>query len=178
MLNTGHNHPTLVDAVAEQNARFSHTAFQVVAYESYIALAERLNHAAPIDNAKTILMTTGAEAVENAIKIARHYTKRSAIVAFTGGFHGRSLLTMGLTGKVLPYKAGFGPFPAEIYHVPFPMAHHGISPEDLLAALQRLFKGDVDPANVSAMVIESVQGEGGFYIAPKGFYASLTQPMR
>jgi len=171
--NTGHRHPKIMAAANRQNEAFVHTAFQVVPYESYIALAERLNQVAPITNAKTIFMTTGAEAVENAIKIARHYTKRSAVISFVGAFHGRSLLTMGLTGKVAPYKAGFGPFPAEIYHVPFPIEHHGVSIADSLAALERLFKADVEPQQVAAIIIEPVQGEGGFYIAPKEFLQAL-----
>ena len=175
VVNTGHAHPRLVEAVSAQNERFSHTAFQVAPYETYISLAERLNRAAPIPDAKTLLMTTGAEAVENAIKIARHYTGRSAVISFTGAFHGRSLLTMGLTGKVMPYKAGFGPFPAEIYQAPFPIAHHGVSEADSLAALERLFKSEVEPARIAAIIIEPVQGEGGFYIAPKGFIKRLRE---
>ena len=175
VVNTGHTHPRLVEAVSAQNERFSHTAFQVAPYETYISLAERLNRAAPIPDAKTLLMTTGAEAVENAIKIARHYTGRSAVISFTGAFHGRSLLTMGLTGKVMPYKAGFGPFPAEIYQAPFPIAHHGVSEADSLAALERLFKSEVEPARIAAIIIEPVQGEGGFYIAPRGFIKRLRE---
>lgn len=173
VVNTGHCNPKVTAAVKDQLDKFSHTAFQVLGYETYIALAERLNRLAPIKNAKTLLLTTGAEAVENAIKIARHYTKRPAVISFTGGFHGRSLLTMGLTGKMVPYKAGFGPFPADIYHVPFPIAHHGISEEDSFTALERLFKGDVDPATVAAIILEPVQGEGGFYIAPPSFMTRL-----
>jgi 4-aminobutyrate aminotransferase len=173
VMNTGHGHPKVMAAVLAQNEMFSHTAFQIVPYETYISLAERLNAAAPIKDAKTIFMTTGSEAVENAIKIARHYTKRPAVISFTGGFHGRSLLTMGLTGKVVPYKAGFGPFPAEIYHAPFPIDHHGISEADSFAALERLFKGDVEASRVAAIIIEPVQGEGGFYIAPKTFMKRL-----
>lgn len=173
--NTGHRHPQVMAAAAAQSEAFVHTAFQVAPYERYIALAERLNQSAPINNAKTILMTTGAEAVENAVKIARYHTKRSAIISFVGAFHGRSLLTMGMTGKVAPYKAGFGPFPAEIYHVPFPIEHHGISVEDSLNALEKLFKADVEPEQVAAISIEPVQGEGGFYIAPKEFMQALRQ---
>lgn len=173
--NTGHRHPKIMAAAAKQNEAFVHTAFQVVPYERYIALAERLNGLAPISNAKTIFMTTGAEAVENAVKIARYHTKRSAVISFVGAFHGRSLLTMGMTGKVAPYKAGFGPFPAEIYHVPFPIAHHGVSVEDSLNALEKLFKADVEPEQVAAIIIEPVQGEGGFYIAPKEFMQALRQ---
>lgn len=175
VVNTGHCHPKVLAAVEEQNRQFTHTAFQVVPYENYISLAERLNDKAPITNAKTILMTTGAEAVENAVKIARHYTKRPAVISFTGGFHGRSLLTMGLTGKVVPYKAGFGPFPADLYHVPFPIPHHGITEEDSLGALGRLFKGDVEASQVAAIIIEPVQGEGGFYITPRGFMNRLRE---
>jgi len=171
--NTGHRHPKIMAAAAKQNEAFVHTAFQVVPYEHYVSLAERLNQLAPIKNAKTIFMTTGAEAVENAIKIARYHTKRSAIVSFIGAFHGRSLLTMGLTGKVVPYKAGFGPFPAEIYHVPFPIEHHDVSIADSLHALEKLFKADVEPEQVAAIIIEPVQGEGGFYIAPKEFLQAL-----
>lgn len=171
--NTGHRHPKVMAAAEAQNEAFVHTAFQVVPYERYIALAERLNQAAPIQNAKSIFMTTGAEAVENAVKIARHYTKRHAVISFVGAFHGRSLLTMGLTGKVLPYKAGFGPFPAGIYHAPFPIEHHGVSVADSLAAMEKLFKADIEPQQVAAIIIEPVQGEGGFYIAPPEFLQAL-----
>jgi 4-aminobutyrate aminotransferase len=171
--NTGHRHPRVMEAVTKQCEAFTHTAFQVLPYETYVALAERLNEKAPIANAKTIFMTTGAEAVENAIKIARHYTGRSAVISFTGGFHGRSMLTMGLTGKVVPYKAGFGPFGAEVYRAPFPVEHHGVSVEDSLAALERLFRADIEPERVAAIIVEPVQGEGGFYIVPKALMRSL-----
>ncbi len=171
--NTGHRHPRVMEAVARQGEAFTHTAFQVLPYETYVSLAERLNAKAPIADAKTIFMTTGAEAVENAIKIARHYTGRSAVISFTGGFHGRSMLTMGLTGKVVPYKAGFGPFGAEVYRAPFPVEHHGVSVEDSFAALERLFHADVEPQRVAAIIVEPVQGEGGFHIAPKAFIRSL-----
>ena len=173
--NTGHRHPKVMAAVAKQCEAFVHTAFQVAPYETYIALAERINTLAPINNAKTIFMTTGAEAVENAVKIARHYTKRSAVISFVGGFHGRSLLTMGMTGKVVPYKAGFGPFPSSLYHAPFPIEHHGVSVQDSLDALERIFKADVEAEQVAAIVLEPVQGEGGFYIAPKEFMQALRQ---
>ena len=173
--NTGHRHPKVMDAVAKQCEAFVHTAFQVAPYETYIALAERINKLAPISNAKTIFMTTGAEAVENAVKIARHYTKRPAVISFVGGFHGRSMLTMGMTGKVVPYKAGFGPFPSSLYHAPFPIEHHGVSVQDSLDALERIFKADVEADQVAAIVLEPVQGEGGFYIAPKEFMQSLRQ---
>ncbi len=173
VLNTGHRHPKVMAAVAEQEKRFTHTAFQVMAYDSYIELAERLNGLVPIPNAKTLFMNSGAEAVENAVKIARAYTGRSAVIAFNGAFHGRSLLTMGLTGKILPYKAQFGPFPSDIYHAPFPIEHHGISEEQSLSALDWLFKSDVEPSRVAAIIIEPVQGEGGFYVAPQSFLKSL-----
>jgi len=174
VLNTGHRHPKVMAAVEAQMKRFTHTAFQVMAYESYIALAERLNALSPCRHpSKTILFSTGAEAVENAVKIARSFTGRPAIVAFTGAFHGRTLLTMGLTGKVVPYKTGFGPFPGDIYHLPFPMAAHGVDPEAAFDALERLFKADLEPSRVAAIIIEPVQGEGGFYIAPVAFLKKL-----
>jgi len=167
VLNTGHVHPRVKQAIAQQLEKFTHSCFQVTPYESYIALAERLNALAPGSGAKkTIFLTTGAEAVENAIKIARFHTRRSAVIAFSGGFHGRTLACISLTGKVQPYKAGFGPMLPEIYHLPFPMPYHGVTVEDSLAALEQLFKADVDPARVAAIIIEPVLGEGGFYIAP------------
>jgi 4-aminobutyrate aminotransferase / (S)-3-amino-2-methylpropionate transaminase / 5-aminovalerate transaminase len=167
VLNTGHVHPKISEAIARQLERFTHTCFQVTPYESYIALAEALNALAPgASPKKTIFLTTGAEAVENAIKIARFHTKRSAVIAFSGGFHGRTLACISLTGKVQPYKAGFGPMLPEIYHLPFPMPYHGVSVEDSLHALEQLFKADVDPARVAAIIIEPVLGEGGFYAAP------------
>jgi 4-aminobutyrate aminotransferase/(S)-3-amino-2-methylpropionate transaminase len=167
VLNTGHRHPKVMAAVQKHLEAFTHTAFQVTAYESYIALAERLNALAPFKGpAKTILFTTGAEAVENAVKIARAATGRSAIIAFTGAFHGRTMLTMALTGKVFPYKKGFGPMAGEVFHVPFPVDDHGISVSDSLKALEYMFRADVDPARVAAIIIEPVQGEGGFYPAP------------
>lgn len=173
--NTGHRHPKVVAAVEKQNACFSHTAFQVLPYETYISLAERLNEKAPIKNAKTLFVTTGTEAVENAVKIARHYTKRSGVISFTGGFHGRSMLTMGLTGKVAPYSSGLGVPPAGIFHVPFPIEHHGVTVEDSLAHLQRLFKVDIEPSDVAAIILEPVQGEGGFYQTPKALMTALRE---
>ena len=167
VLNTGHLHPKVKAALAAQLERFVHTCFQVTPYESYIALAERLNAAAPGETPKkTIFLSTGAEAVENAIKIARYHTRRSALIAFSGGFHGRTLACISLTGKVLPYKAGFGPMLPEIYHLPFPIPYHGVTVEHSLAALEQLFKADLDPARVAAIIIEPVLGEGGFYAAP------------
>jgi len=137
-------------------------------------LAERLNAAAPGDfPKKTLFLNSGAEAVENAVKIARIHTKRSAVIAFSGGFHGRTLLTLGLTGKVMPYKRGFGPFPAEVYHAEFPQSYRGITTEGALADLDRLFHGDVDPRSVAAIIVEPVQGEGGFNVAPADFLRAL-----
>ncbi|MDT7834775.1 4-aminobutyrate--2-oxoglutarate transaminase [Aquabacterium sp. OR-4] len=174
VLNTGHRHPALVAAVQQQLGRFTHTCFQVLAYESYVELAERLNAKAPGDFAKkSFFMTTGAEAVENAVKVARAYTKRAAVIAFGGGFHGRTLMGMALTGKVAPYKAGFGPFPAEIYHAKFPCAMHGVSVADALASIEAIFKYDVEAARVAAIILEPVQGEGGFYAAPVEFAIAL-----
>jgi 4-aminobutyrate aminotransferase/(S)-3-amino-2-methylpropionate transaminase len=167
VLNTGHVHPRVKEAIARQLDRFIHTCFQVTPYESYIELAEQLNELAPGKTPKkTIFLSTGAEAIENAIKIARFHTKRSAVIAFSGGFHGRTLACISLTGKVQPYKAGFGPMLPEVYHVPFPMAYHGTTVEQSLQAIEQLFKADVDPARVAAIIIEPVLGEGGFYVAP------------
>ena len=161
-------------AVREQMERFTHTCFQVMPYEPYVELAERLNALAPgKEPKKTLFLTTGSEAVENAVKIARMHTGRSALVAFNGGYHGRTMMTLGLTGKVQPYKAGFGPFPAEIFHAPFPVELHGITVEHSLAALHSIFKCDVEPRQVAAIIIEPVQGEGGFYVAPFDFLREL-----
>ncbi len=174
VVNTGHRHPRVVEAVARQLEAFAHTCFHVAPYESYVRLAERMNAIAPGDfPKKTLFLNSGAEAVENAIKIARIATKRSAVVAFTGGFHGRTLLAMGLTGKVMPYKRGFGPFPAEIYHATFPMPYRGITTEQALADLDQLFHADVDPKSVAAIIVEPVQGEGGFNVAPAEFLQAL-----
>jgi 4-aminobutyrate aminotransferase/(S)-3-amino-2-methylpropionate transaminase len=174
VVNTGHVHPHVKAAIAAQLEKITHGCFQVTPYESYIALAEALNKLAPGPTPKkTIFMSTGAEAVENAIKIARYATRRSAIIAFSGGFHGRTLGCIALTGKVQPYKAGFGPMLPEVFHVPYPMAYHGVTPEDSFAAIEQLFKADVDPARVAAIIIEPVQGEGGFYIAPPQFLRDL-----
>jgi 4-aminobutyrate aminotransferase/4-aminobutyrate aminotransferase/(S)-3-amino-2-methylpropionate transaminase len=174
VLNTGHRHPRVMEAVAQQAQQFAHTCFHVSPYESYVRLAERLNALAPGDFAKkTLFLNSGAEAIENAIKIARYHTKRSAVIAFSGGFHGRTLMTLALTGKVMPYKRGFGPFPAEIYHAEFPNAYRGITTEQALADLDRLFHGDVDPKSVAAILIEPVQGEGGFNVAPADFLRAL-----
>ena len=174
VLNTGHRHPKVMAAVQAQMERFTHTCFQVMPYEPYVELAERLNGLAPGDAPKkTLFLTTGAEAVENAVKIARAHTGRAAVIAFNGGYHGRTMMTLGLTGKVAPYKLGFGPFPAEIYHAPFPIALHGITVEQSLAALHNIFKCDVEPGRVAAIIVEPVQGEGGFYVAPFEFLQQL-----
>ncbi len=172
--NTGHRHPKVVKAIEAALGQTIHTSFQVNAYESYIALAEKLNALAPIEGpAKTIFFSTGAEAVENAVKIARYATKRSAVISFSGAFHGRTMYTMALTGKVVPYKAGFGDMPAGVYRLPFPIESHGHTAADSLSALDNLFKFDVEPSRVAAMIIEPVQGEGGFYTAPFEFLRSL-----
>jgi 4-aminobutyrate aminotransferase/(S)-3-amino-2-methylpropionate transaminase len=175
VLNTGHLHPHVKAAVLKQlDAGFTHTCVMVTPYRVAVELAEKLNTLAPGPTPKkTMFVTTGAEAVENAIKIARAHTGRSAVIAFGGGFHGRTYMAMALTGKVSPYKVGFGPFPGEVYHVPFPMTYHGVSSEDSLEALEQLFKCDVEPSRVAAIIIEPVLGEGGFYAAPPDFLKSL-----
>ncbi|AWU96163.1 4-aminobutyrate--2-oxoglutarate transaminase [Azospirillum ramasamyi] len=174
VLNTGHRHPKVMEAVKGQMERFTHTCAMVTPYDSFVELAEKLNALVPGPTPKkTAFFTTGAEAVENAVKIARASTGRPGVVAFSGGFHGRTLLTMGLTGKVVPYKVGFGPFPAEIFHVPFPNAYRGISEAESLKALDTLFKADVDASRVAAIIIEPVQGEGGFNIASPSFLQAI-----
>lgn len=174
VLNTGHRHPKVVAAMEEQLRLFTHTAYQSIPYASYIALAEKLNARTPGDfPKKTALFTTGAEAVENAIKFARAATGRSGVIAFGGAFHGRTMMGMALTGKVAPYKKGFGPFPAEVYHVPYPSELHGVTVAQSLTALQQLFKADIDPEKVAAIIIEPVQGEGGFYVAPPALMRAL-----
>ncbi|WP_313699387.1 4-aminobutyrate--2-oxoglutarate transaminase [Achromobacter sp.] len=174
VLNTGHLHPKVKAAVAAQLDNFTHTAYQIVPYEGYISLAERINRTAPIDGLKkTAFFTTGVEAVENAVKIARSSTGRSGVIAFSGSFHGRTMLGMALTGKVAPYKLSFGPMPGDIYHVPFPNATQSISVADSLKALDLLFKVDIDPKRVAAIIIEPVQGEGGFNITPPELMTAL-----
>ncbi len=176
VLNTGHRHPKVVEAVKAQLDRFTHTCHQVVPYENYVALAERLNKIVPGNfEKKTIFATTGAEAVENAIKIARCATGRSAVIAFTGGFHGRTFMGMALTGKVVPYKVGFGPMMGDVFHVPFPLEMHGIDVETSLDVLDKLFKADVDPKRVAAIILEPVQGEGGFYDVPRALMKALRE---
>ena len=173
---TGHANPRVTAAVQDQLQRFSHTAFGITPYTSAVELAEKLNELAPGSTPKkTVLVTTGAEAVENSVKIARAYTGRRGLIAFSGGFHGRTMMALGLTGKITPYKYMFGPFPGEIYHAPFPVEYHGISTQDSLAALDKLFKVDIAPAEVAAIIVEPVQGEGGFYPAPDEFLQALRQ---
>ncbi|BDD48857.1 MULTISPECIES: 4-aminobutyrate--2-oxoglutarate transaminase [Phytobacter] len=174
VLNTGHRHPKIVAAVEKQLQAFTHTAYQIVPYESYVSLAERINERVPVEGpAKTAFFSTGAEALENAVKIARAYTKRPGVITFGGGFHGRTYMTMALTGKVAPYKIGFGPFPGSIFHAQFPNALHGVSTEDAMKSLDRIFKADIAPDQVAAILLEPVQGEGGFNIAPDDFLQAL-----
>ena len=174
VLNTGHTHPHIIEAVKAQLDLYSHTCFQVVAYEPYVELAERINALAPgAGPKKTLFLTTGAEAIENAVKIARAYTKRPGVIAFTGGYHGRTLLTLGLTGKVVPYKTGFGPFPGDVFHASFPNDLHGVSVAEALRSVERILKNDIEADRVAAFLIEPVQGEGGFYIAPNAFIEGL-----
>lgn len=176
VVNTGHRHPKVIAAVKHQLDHFTHTCHQVVPYENYVRLAERLNKAVPGNfKKKTVFVTTGAEAVENAIKIARAATNRSAIIAFTGAFHGRTFMGMALTGKVVPYKVGFGAMLPDVYHVPFPVELHGYTVDDSLTVLDKLFKADVDPNRVAAFIVEPVQGEGGFYEVPKAFMQKLRE---
>ncbi|ADM98719.1 4-aminobutyrate--2-oxoglutarate transaminase [Dickeya dadantii] len=176
VLNTGHRHPKLVAAVREQLEKFTHTAYQIVPYGSYVALAERLNALAPIAGpAKTAFFTTGAEAVENAVKIARAYTKRPGVIAFGAAFHGRTLLTLTLTGKVAPYSTGFGPFPGSIFHALYPNAQHGITVEQALDSIDRLLHTDIAADQVAAILLEPIQGEGGFNVAPPEFISGVRQ---
>lgn len=172
--NTGHSHPKVVAAVKDQLDKFSHTCVMVNPYESAVELAEKLTVLAPGDSdKKAIFVTTGAEAVENCVKIARAHTGRRGVIAFNGGFHGRTNLTMALTGKISPYKHLFGPFPGDIYHAPFPTELHDVSVQSSLKALENLFKVDIAPTDVAAIIVEPVQGEGGFYAAPAAFLQAL-----
>jgi 4-aminobutyrate aminotransferase/(S)-3-amino-2-methylpropionate transaminase len=169
-LNVGHANPRVVEAVQEQAARFFHTDFTVVPYEPYVTLAERLTALAPFDGpAKAAFFNAGTEAIENAIKFARAYSKRPAVIAFEGGFHGRTLLALSLTSKTHPYKAGFGPFAPEVYRLPFAQDYRGPSAEEALAALERALVTTVAAESVAAVVVEPVQGEGGFVVAPREF---------
>ncbi|NUU65708.1 4-aminobutyrate--2-oxoglutarate transaminase [Enterobacteriaceae bacterium BIT-l23] len=174
VLNTGHRHPRITAAVEQQLQAFTHTAYQIVPYESYVSLAERINACAPVEGpCKTAFFTTGAEAVENAVKIARAATGRPGLITFGGGFHGRTFMTMALTGKVAPYKIGFGPFPGSVFHAQYPNAAHGVSVDDAMASLHRLFKTDIAADQVAAIILEPVQGEGGFNVAPPAFTKAL-----
>ena len=174
VVNTGHCHPEVIAAAQAQIPMFSHTCFQVVAYDGYLTLAERLNQLAPGSSPKkTFFVSTGAEAVENSIKIARAFTGRPGVIAFNGGFHGRTLLALGLTGKVDPYKLGVGPFPGEIFHAPYPDELHGVSVDDAIHGIEMLFKTDIEARRVAAFIVEPVQGEGGYVPAPKAFFERL-----
>jgi 4-aminobutyrate aminotransferase / (S)-3-amino-2-methylpropionate transaminase / 5-aminovalerate transaminase len=168
-LNVGHSHPRVVEAAQEQLERFSHTDFTIVPYETYVRLAERLCELAPIADARAAFFNAGTEAVENAIKFARSHTGRPAVIGFEGGFHGRTLLSLSLTSKTHPYKAGLGPFAPEVYRVPFPNDYRGPDGETALAALERALVTQVAAETVAAIVIEPVQGEGGFVVAPREF---------
>ncbi|MDY0928117.1 4-aminobutyrate--2-oxoglutarate transaminase [Pantoea trifolii] len=174
VLNTGHRHPRIVQAIADQLEKFTHTAFQVTPYESYVALAERLNRVVPIaGKAKTAFFSTGAEAVENAVKVARAATRRHGIITFGNSFHGRTFMTMAMTGKVAPYKRDFGPMPASVWHARYPNSVTGISVDGALASLQDIFTQDIAPQDVAAIVLEPIQGEGGFHVAPPEFFNRL-----
>ncbi len=172
--NTGHSHSRIVDAVKTQLDRFSHACFQVTPYESYIELAERLNEIAPGKALKkSLFVTTGAEAIENAVKIARAYTGRRGVVTFTGGYHGRTMMTLAMTKKVYPYKAGFGPMPSEVHHAAFPFEYHGITQDAAWKSLMEVFFSDIEASETAAIVIEPVLGEGGFYVTPTPFMQKL-----
>src|SRR5213076_3570598 len=174
VMNVGHAHPRVMQAVHEQLERASHTSFQVVHYESYLRLAERLCEVAPIGGArKAVFFSSGAEAIENAVKIARAATGREAVISFRGAFHGRTLLALSLTGSVQPYKQNFGPYAAEVYQSPFPYEYRGWTSERALASLEELLTSDVSPQRVAAVIIEPVLGEGGFVPAPREFLQGL-----
>lgn len=174
VLNLGHRHPKVVAAIKEQLDRVMHTCQTVMPYAPYVQLARRLCEVTPArGERKAMLVNSGAEALENAVKIARAATGRSGVIAFDGAFHGRTMMTLALTGKVLPYKNDFGPMPGDVYRAPFPVPYYGVTEEDSLHALETLFKTDVAPHRVAAIIIEPVQGEGGFHAAPKGFLQAL-----
>jgi len=176
VLNTGHLHPKVVAAVQEQLTKVSHTCFQVLAYEPYVELCEKINKLVPGDfDKKTLLVTSGSEAVENAIKIARAATGRAGVIAFTGGYHGRTMMTLGLTGKVVPYSAGMGLMPGGIFRALFPSELHGVSVDDAIASIERIFKNDAEPRDIAAIILEPVQGEGGFLPAPKELMKRLRE---
>ncbi len=174
VVNTGHSNDRINAKIKEQVDKFVHSAFQVMPYESYIELAERINQLVPIDGkVKSVFFNSGAEAVENAIKIAKSYTKREAVISFVGGYHGRTALTLGLTGKVVPYKSDFGLPGSLIYHLPFPIEYHGITIDDTVKAIQNLFKATLLPNKIAAIIVEPVLGEGGFYQPPAELFKYL-----
>ena len=174
VLNTGHVHPKIIAAVEAQLHKLTHTCFQVLAYEPYVEVCEKINALIPGDFAKkTLLVTTGSEAVENAIKIARAATGRAGVIAFTGAYHGRTMMTLGLTGKVVPYSAGMGLMPGGIFRAIYPNELHGVSIDDSIASIERIFKNDAEAKDIAAIILEPVQGEGGFYVAPKEFMKRL-----
>lgn len=174
VLNTGHRHPKVIAAVTEQLNKFTHTAYQITPYESYVALAERVNEKAPIvQPAKSAFFSTGAEAVENAMKIARAFTGRQGIITFGNGFHGRSFMTMAMTGKVAPYKRDFGLMPGGVFHARYPVLSQGISVDDAIESVENILHEDIAPHDVAAIVLEPVQGEGGFHIVPSEFLKRL-----
>ncbi|MDH0836395.1 4-aminobutyrate--2-oxoglutarate transaminase [Acinetobacter johnsonii] len=174
VLNTGHRHPKIIAAVTEQLTKFTHTAYQVVPYESYVFLAERINARAPIaGEAKTTFFSTGAEAVENAVKIARSYTGRHGIVTFGNGFHGRSFMTMAMTGKTAPYKRDFGVMPSGVFHARYPVESKGITVDAAIESIEDIFAEDIAAHDVAAIVLEPVQGEGGFNVVPAEFLKRL-----
>ena len=174
VLNTGHRHPKVMDAVKRQLELYTHTCFQVVAYEPYVALCERINQLVPGDFAKkTLLVTTGSEALENAVKIARAATGRAGVIAFAGGYHGRTMMTLAMTGKVMPYSSGMGLMPGGVFRARFPDALHGISEDDAIDSIEQIFKTDAEPKDIAALVVEPVQGEGGFRVASPAFMQRL-----
>lgn len=176
VLNTGHLHPKIVKAVETQLHKLTHTCFQVLAYEPYVELCEKINARVPGDFAKkTLLVTTGSEAVENAVKIARAATGRAGVIAFTGAYHGRTMMTLGLTGKVAPYSAGMGLMPGGIFRALYPCSIHGVGVDESIASIERIFKNDAEPRDIAAIIIEPVQGEGGFHVAPKDFMVRLRE---
>ncbi|MBO3654366.1 4-aminobutyrate--2-oxoglutarate transaminase [Acinetobacter bereziniae] len=174
VLNTGHRHPKVISAVTEQLSKFTHTAYQVVPYESYVSLAEHINERAPINGkAKCAFFSTGAEAVENAIKIARSFTQRHGIITFSNAFHGRSFMTMAMTGKTAPYKSDFGLMPGGVFHARYPSELKGITVDDAIRSIEDIFAEDIAAHNVAAIVLEPVQGEGGFNVVPAEFLKRL-----
>ena len=174
VLNTGHLHPKIIAAVEAQLKKVTHTCFQVLAYEPYVELCEKINAKVPGDFAKkTLLVTTGAEAVENAVKVARAATGREGVIAFTGGYHGRTMATLALTGKKVPYSAGMGLMPGPVFRAQYPCELHGVSEDEAMASIARIFKNDAEPCDIAAIILEPVQGEGGFYVASPSFFKRL-----